>query len=280
MKTPYIVQLCTAAMVMMSDAVFATGNASTIETREVEMLNTTVSTPTGILCHKDTVSVIEGKQRSTIITEFDFEGRPVSQHPLPINNTDWQALAQDDEFIYVADIGNATGLRKTFSIYRMDKGFLGLVDDIQITYESHQAEKTQTQASDAAAIALDNDTLYLFSKNKVGEHGRIYRLNVVEDEQALNPLHTLPHLPGPITGAAFDINIDKFYLVGSTATSMSKNQSQGFLAVLNLTFSVEEVHILPAFSGFTGACVHENGLWLVQPRTEVSAPKLVNVSFE
>ncbi len=88
-------------------------------------------------------------------------------------NQDWEDITVDDKFVYIGDIGNNLNNRKELVIYKVR------IEDI-IRKKTVQPEKItfnykeQTEFPpakngkffDAEALAVDNDTLYLFTKNR------------------------------------------------------------------------------------------------------------------
>ena len=88
-------------------------------------------------------------------------------------NTDWEDLAQDDDYIYIGDFGNNTGNREDLSIYRISKSDYDVsnvlsAERIDFSYED-QTDFSGTQNSDWDAEALVDfgDQLLIFTKQWV-----------------------------------------------------------------------------------------------------------------
>lgn len=88
-------------------------------------------------------------------------------------NTDWEDITVDDTHIYIGDIGNNQNSRKDLVIYKVNIADVVQQDSVQaekITF--NYAEQTEFPPAkngkffDAEALAIDNDTLYLFTKNR------------------------------------------------------------------------------------------------------------------
>ena len=57
-----------------------------------------------------------------IIYYIDFKGKIVNQREIiGFENNDWEDLAVDDQFIYIADMGNNYDTRKNLSIIKIPK---------------------------------------------------------------------------------------------------------------------------------------------------------------
>lgn len=88
-------------------------------------------------------------------------------------NVDWEDLARDDKYLYIADVGNNENKREDLSIYRvkiMDVVFHDEIkaDEIKIEYKEQKKfpPKKEKLFFDAEGIAVCNDTIFLFTKNR------------------------------------------------------------------------------------------------------------------
>jgi hypothetical protein len=66
-------------------------------------------------------------------------GRIVQSYPLSrITNTDWEEISQDEDYIYIGDIGNNSGNRDDLKIYRAGKNSIlnnsAVFDSVCFTY--------------------------------------------------------------------------------------------------------------------------------------------------
>jgi len=85
---------------------------------------------------------------------------------------DWEDIAQDDRFVYIADIGNNHGKRQSLSIYKIEKAELLTSFDVDAEHISFSyADQTKfvygehNTPYDAEALIAFGDSLYLFTKN-------------------------------------------------------------------------------------------------------------------
>ena len=97
-------------------------------------------------------------------------------------NVDWEDLAQDDDFIYVADIGNNHGKRTDLKLYKVAKNEVESSTEVTadvINFQfSDQTDFTPriNHNFNCEAVFSFNDQLYLFSKNKVDFKTKCYTL--------------------------------------------------------------------------------------------------------
>ncbi|MBV4359342.1 T9SS type A sorting domain-containing protein [Pinibacter aurantiacus] len=100
-------------------------------------------------------------------------------------NIDWEEITQDDQYIYIGDFGNnASGNRKNLRIYKIAKADVQsstsvTAQAINFSY-SDQTDFTATASNqtnyDCEAFVAYNDSLFLFSKDWVDFHSRLYSL--------------------------------------------------------------------------------------------------------
>ena len=106
-------------------------------------------------------------------------------------NVDWEDIAQDSKYLYVADTGNNGGNRRNLGIYRIPKTLLPKNGDKVVsakfmgyTYED-QTDFNQTAHAhpyDCEALIVKNDSLYLFTKDWKNERTALYVLHFGEKE--------------------------------------------------------------------------------------------------
>jgi hypothetical protein len=136
-------------------------------------------------------------------------------------NTDWEDIAQDKHFIYIADTGNNYGDRQERKIYRIRKKDILLsplqsvmVDSIIFKF----ADQTDFRADyhktryDCEALLAYNDSLFIFTKDWIRFNTKVYGFPARTGSYSLLPLDSF-NVKGLITGA--DILPDgRFALIG------------------------------------------------------------------
>jgi len=97
-------------------------------------------------------------------------------------NRDWEDIAADDSHVYIADVGNNRATRDTVLIYRILKSSLLSGDpDISINgiisvsfNEKVTTNEKGYSSHDCEALFAFGDSLYLYSKDWVGESTSVY----------------------------------------------------------------------------------------------------------
>lgn len=100
------------------------------------------------------------------------------------HNFDFEEMAQDKDYLYVADIGDNWGGREKLTIYKLAWVNIaeceneGLVDAEKITVRLASREKYNHKNShnyDFEGMAVRNKELWLFSKNRLDGRSELYR---------------------------------------------------------------------------------------------------------
>ena len=137
-------------------------------------------------------------------------------------NVDWESLAQDDEFLYIADCGNNRGNRSVVQIYKvlwlsLIEGVTGesvAAEKMNIRYADFPEEKLSREHNfDCEALTVVDDELWLFTKGWGNEKTKLYRLDKSKPNQAVAAEQEY-NVDGLITGADFDPLSRRLVLLG------------------------------------------------------------------
>ena len=137
-------------------------------------------------------------------------------------NIDWEALADDDQFIYIGDFGNNSGTRDDLTIYRVLKSDIPSVGDAAIestkltfTYSDYSGpvENRKSNNFDCEAFIADSEFLYLFSKNYGDQQTKLYKLPKVPGDYVAELVTTF-NSSGLITGADINNSSQEITLIG------------------------------------------------------------------
>ena len=93
-----------------------------------------------------------------------------------IENNDWEDIASDDEYLFVADTGNNFGNRDNLNIIRISKKDNYSVDGIiEVSYADQKTFFPRPKHKyDAEAIIIINEQLVLFSKDRENLNTDLY----------------------------------------------------------------------------------------------------------
>ncbi len=137
-------------------------------------------------------------------------------------NIDWEALATDDQSVYIGDIGNNSGNRDDLTIYKVLKSDILMEGDVTVesdkilfTYSDYSGNVANRKSNnfDCEALIATTDYLYLFSKNWNNQKTKLYRLPKVPGSFVAELITTF-NSSGLITGADINNNSGEISLVG------------------------------------------------------------------
>jgi hypothetical protein len=135
-------------------------------------------------------------------------------------NHDWESLDDDSLFIYIADVGDNFGNRKTLFIYRVLKteiknGAEIKCDTIQLSLPEKPVNPLSTAWSsyDCEAIVLIDDSIYLFTKNWNDFTTSIYVVPSKPGNYSV-PERSVARVNMLVTGADYNECSGKLFLIG------------------------------------------------------------------
>lgn len=99
-------------------------------------------------------------------------------------NIDWEDMAEDENYIYIADIGNNSGIRRDLMIYKIAKNDIlnkeeVIAQSISITYNDQLdfSSNSKNTPYDAEALISYGNKLYIFTKNWVNQMTYVYSIS-------------------------------------------------------------------------------------------------------
>lgn len=136
-------------------------------------------------------------------------------------NVDWEDLARDDTYLYIADIGNNLGNRRDLVIYRVPLTDLDQdtvqAESIQFSYADQTVFDSQTNSDwDAEALVSYGDELILFTKQWQSLGTVAYSIPKAPGEHVAQPVGSAA-LNGLVTGGTYNERTGIIYLLGYSA---------------------------------------------------------------
>ncbi len=114
-----------------------------------------------------------------------------------LRNVDWEAFAQDGDYVYVGDFGNNYGNRKDQTIYKIPKSKMtdpnADPEKIQFSFadQTDFSIRPQNHSFDMEAMVVINGKIYLFSKDWRNFTTTVYKLTNEPGNHQLQKLQTL-----------------------------------------------------------------------------------------
>ena len=182
---------------------------------------------------------INDSGNNPILFYLDKNGNIVKERKIECcKNNDWESLAVDDEFIYIADFGNNYDTRKNLSIIKIPIAEnINESEIINFSYPEQKKFKRIYRRSeyDAEALISFEDKLLIFTKNKRKKITEIYSLPKNGGNYQAKKIGSL-NTDSIVTGGDYDketntlaltstIKFDEYYvLIISDFSLNNKNQ--------------------------------------------------------
>jgi len=122
-------------------------------------------------------------------------------------NVVWEDIDQDDNYIYIADVGNS-GNRRNLMVLRVEKTSLlagtPRIDSINFSYATQENFEYQHHNTDydCAAFIVTKENIYLFTKEWVSENTTVYSLPKIPGNHIAQKITSF-NVKGLITGATY-----------------------------------------------------------------------------
>lgn len=149
---------------------------------------------------------------------LDKKGKIVFERTLDgVKNNDWEDITKDDQFIYVANMGNNFDTRKNLSIVKTPIDPLSIEAElIEFNYPEQVKFTTAYSQSqyDAEALITIDDYLIILTKNKLKKITEIYALPKIAGKYEAKKIGSL-NTQSIITGGDYDPDTKLLALTGT-----------------------------------------------------------------
>ena len=162
---------------------------------------------------------INDSGNNPILFYLDKNGNILDERTLEgVKNNDWEDITKDDEFIYIADMGNNFDNRKNLSIIKIpiQKSSNEIAEIINFSYPEQKKFVTTFRSSqyDAEALISIDNSLIIFTKNKLKKITEIYALPKIAGKYEAKKIGSL-NTQSIITGGDYDPDSKLLALTGT-----------------------------------------------------------------
>ncbi|MCB4799419.1 T9SS type A sorting domain-containing protein [Neotamlana laminarinivorans] len=195
-------------------------NAQNVTTSAKFTFPEIASETSGLLYINNKLITHNDSGNSAELYEFNIIGN--LERTITINNAtnfDWEDLGEDDNYIYIGDIGNNFGNRTDLKFYRVLKSEFNSSNSvnaeiINYTYENQTSftSKLNDNNWDAEAFVVYNDYLLIFTKNWENNEVDVYALPKTIGTHTAKKVSNF-NVQGLVTGADM-AGPNKIYLSG------------------------------------------------------------------
>lgn len=200
-------------------------------------------------------------------------------------NIDWEDITQDEEHVYIADVGNNFGTRKNLTILKIPfEGFSAQkVEKIKVSYpdQTNFMYDVATPYDSEGLISIE-ETLVLFSKNRKTKTTELYTVPKTAGEHTLNKIGSLP-VGSLITAADYTSDSKLLALTGYTKSGkhyLYTLQPFELKSNINVGFNIK-MHILPLKGAQVEAIsiIDEKNFWISTEKKNKYVPAIMKVSL-
>ena len=185
-----------------------------------------VEETSGLIYWADGLWTINDSGNDPVLFKLDTATGEIMQEITVGNaeNVDWEALAQDEDHIYIGDFGNNQGNRDDLGIYIVAKEDIPTegnstadADHLTFTYEDFSVAPKSRKSNnfDCEALICIEDSLYLFSKNWGDQQTKLYRLPKIPGDYEAELIDQYD-VSGLVTGADYNREAKEITLIGYT----------------------------------------------------------------
>lgn len=222
----------------------------------------------GLFCSDNSLYTLNDSGNDASVFALSYSGQMQSTLSLNLTNNDWEAITGDDDFLYVADVGNNKGKRQQVHVHRVSRGNKDDIKTYTLTYLGNEPQSNMAYAHDydSEAMLAHNGELLLFSKSWRTGVGKVYKLGN-DVNQTLSPFAEITGLPGVITGVDFDSTRSLYVVVGYKSDPFGNFST--FMAQLDSAFQPINIWPLEKYKQVEGVCVDAAGdYWFSEEATE------------
>lgn len=199
-------------------------------------------------------------------------------------NNDWESLAADSDYVYIADFGNNYDTRKNLSIIKIpiDKSSNENPEIINFLYPEQKKFKRIYRRSeyDAEALISFGDILLIFTKNKRKKITEIYSLPKYGGNFKAQKIGSL-NTESIVTGADYDkktntlvltstINFDEYYIL--VVNDFSLNNKDHKINIYEIPIGKTQVEAIKI--------IDENTFWITsEDESSSSSARLMKIKL-
>ncbi|MCG8415322.1 MAG: hypothetical protein MI746_13970 [Pseudomonadales bacterium] len=194
MTYSHLAFLCFVFALAACDAADSSESGPTIE--QLARFSPLIDESSGLAKRGNFYWTINDSGNAAEVYQLDEDGSLVSTTTITnAENVDWESLAQDDQYLYIADTGNNFNSRDQLTIYKVAWNELesgsATAEVISFSYGDYVAGNPGAHNFDSEGLAVRGDELWLFTKNRGDGNTNLYRIPKVPGNYSPMPSQSL-----------------------------------------------------------------------------------------
>ncbi len=192
--------------------------------REIGVLPGEVSETSGLLFYNGKLITHNDSGNTPQLFEIDTVSLRVIRSVTITNvmNTDWEDITQDENYIYIGDIGNNLGNRRDLAIYRVLKSDYDisenvLAERIEFGYEDQLDFQENANANDwdAESLFVFNGQLIVLTKQWRTNGTKAYAIPIMPGSYSAKNVGSYA-IDGLVAGATYSPDTETLFIIGYT----------------------------------------------------------------
>jgi len=264
--------------------VIDTGGNGNIEVTKVVDLSSILKETSGLINFDGKLITHNDSGSEPILYEINVSSGEVNREVKisNVNAVDIEDIAQDENFIYVCDIGNNSNNRKDQTIYKISKNdYLNKSDvtaeKISINYKEQTDYSKSDKATnfDAEAVIVMGNELYLFTKNWGDYKTSVYRIPTQSGTYEITEVDSY-NIEGLITAADYNKTSNTIMLTGYNGFVPFVVELSGFTKNNPLDGTIEKNSIILSSSRQIEAiAVNPDGSYYISAEESLGSPAVL-----
>ena len=248
-------------------------------------LSKKIDEPSGLEIINKQLETINDSGNDPVLFYINEAGNILDERKLNCcKNNDWESLAADSDYVYIADFGNNYDTRKNLSIIKIpiDKSSNETPEIINFLYPEQKKFKRIYRRSeyDAEALISFGDILLIFTKNKRKKITEIYSLPKYGGNFKAQKIGSL-NTESIVTGADYDkktntlvltstINFDEYYIL--VVNDFSLNNKDHKINMYEIPIGKTQVEAIKI--------IDENTFWITsEDESSSSSARLMKIKL-
>ena len=248
-------------------------------------LSKKIDEPSGLEIINKQLETINDSGNDPVLFYINEAGNILDERKLNCcKNNDWESLAADSDYVYIADFGNNYDTRKNLSIIKIpiDKSSNENPEIINFLYPEQKKFKRIYRRSeyDAEALISFGDILLIFTKNKRKKITEIYSLPKYGGNFKAQKIGSL-NTESIVTGADYDkktntlvltstINFDEYYIL--VVNDFSLNNKDHKINMYEIPIGKTQVEAIKI--------IDENTFWITsEDESSSSSARLMKIKL-
>lgn len=249
-------------------------------------LSSEIAETSGLTCLDGQLWTINDSGNEPIIYQIDRRGEIKLRKALSVTNTDWEAITSFNNDLFIGDIGNNAGTRKSFNLIKVSSPTSAkpVLQQWQVHFPKPPPAHVIAYNHDfdaEALVAISASQLLLFTKSWQTDISHVYQVDLNNASSiSMQKIGEVQGLPGLITDVTLNARTGDFVVVGyqnyrrHLMTFIFTRSFVPFIATLDRQFNIQSIDYFPEDAQVEGITECAGFRWISAEKSDSSAARL------